>query len=59
MNAHTGGATGAPGTGGYKVLFVTGALFFVAGAVVLRRLRLTHIPDTDEEVPASTRLAIT
>jgi MFS family permease len=58
VNSHTG-APGAPGTGGYKVLFVTGAAFFVAGAIVLRRVRLSRIPEADTEAPASPRLAVT
>jgi len=59
VNAHTGSAAGATGTGGYKVLFAVGAVSFVAGAVVLRRVRLTRIPDSDEEAPVSTRFAVT
>ena len=58
VNANTSGAGGAAGTGGYRVLFVTGAVFFVAGALVLRRVRLTRIPDSDADAPLSTRLAV-
>ena len=59
VNAHTGTESGATGTGGYRVLFITGALFFIGGAVVLRRVRLTRIPDSDEDAPLSTRFAVT
>ena len=58
VNAHTAGAGGAPGTGGYRVLFVTGAIFFIAGALVLRRVRLTRVPDSDADAAPSTRLAV-
>ncbi|MBV8196326.1 MAG: MFS transporter [Candidatus Dormibacteraeota bacterium] len=59
VNAHTAPASGAPGTGGYKVLFITGAAFFLAGGLVLRRVRLQRVPEADEESPRSTRLAVT
>ena len=57
VNNHTA-TGGAPGTGGYRVLFITGAVFFVAGALVLRKVRLRRVPEADEVEPASTRLAV-
>ena len=59
VNAHSAGAGGAPGTGGYRVLFVTGALFFIAGALVLRRVRLARVPDPDADAPIPATLAAT
>lgn len=60
VNAHTSGPAGH-GTGGYKVLFVTGAVFFVLGALVLRRVRLQRLPGATAsggETGVSTRLAV-
>ncbi|HYL70431.1 MAG TPA: MFS transporter [Candidatus Dormibacteraeota bacterium] len=59
VNGHTAPGGGAPGTGGYKVMFVTAAVCFVLGALVLRRVRARRIPDADEEVPGVPRLAVT
>ena len=60
VNAHTSGPAGH-GTGGYKVLFATGAVFFLLGAVVLRRVKPGRQPrgeGTGEEPELSTRLAV-
>jgi MFS family permease len=60
VNAHTAGPAGH-GTGGYKVLFATGAVFFVLGAVVLRGVRLRGHPGSmgrGEDAGVSTRLAV-
>ncbi|MGH7686655.1 MAG: MFS transporter [Candidatus Dormibacteria bacterium] len=60
VNAHSSGPAGH-GTGGYSVLFITGAVFFVLGALVLRRVRLQRLPGTlasGGETGASTRLAV-
>lgn len=60
VNAHTGGPAGT-GTGGYKVLFLTGAAFFLVGALVLRRVRLTRLPenaDAGAQAAVSSRLAV-
>ena len=57
VNAHTSGPAGVPGTGGYKVLFITGAVFFLAGAAVLRRVRLSRVPDSGEAAAVAAQLA--
>lgn len=59
VNRHTATASG-PGTGGYKVLFATGAVFFLLGAAVLRRVNPRRAPraGTGEEADLSTRLAV-
>lgn len=59
VNRHTATASG-PGTGGYRVLFATGAVFFLLGAAVLRRVnpRRAPRPATGEEADLSTRLAV-
>lgn len=60
VNAHTATPSGS-GTGGYKVLFLTGAGFFLLGALVLRKVRLTKLPENaepDEPAGVSTRLAV-
>lgn len=60
VNAHTAGPA-ASGTGGYKVLFLTGTGFFLLGALVLRKVRLTKLPENTgagEEAAVSTRLAV-
>ena len=59
VNRHTATAS-APGTGGYKVLFATGAVFFLLGAAVLRRVKPRRAPTaaTGEEADLSTRLAV-
>jgi MFS family permease len=60
VNAHSSGPAGS-GTGGYKVLFVTGAGFFLLGAFVLRKVRLTKLPENagpGEQAGISTRLAV-
>jgi MFS family permease len=59
VNRHTATASG-PGTGGYKVLFATGAVFFLLGAAVLRRVKPRRAPRaaSDEEADLSTRLAV-
>ena len=59
VNAHSAGPHG-PGTGGYKVLFATGAVFFLLGAAVLRRVKPGPTPraGTGEEPALSTRLAV-
>jgi MFS family permease len=47
---------GAPGTGGYRVLFIASALFFALGALALARVRPTPPPDHEDDVsvrPAS------
>src|SRR5262249_39568881 len=59
VNAHSAGPS-APGTGGYKVLFATGAVFFLLGAAGLRRVKPRPAPraGTGEETGLSTRLAV-
>lgn len=60
VNAHSTGPAGH-GTGGYRVLFATGAVFFILGAAVLRRVRLHRLPGSDgkgEGREVSTRLAV-
>lgn len=59
VNRHTATGSG-PGTGGYKVLFATGAVFFLLGAAVLRRVNPRRAPrgGTDAEPDLSTRLAV-
>lgn len=59
VNRHTATASG-PGTGGYKVLFATGAVFFLLGAAVLRRVNPRRAPTaaSGEEADLSTRLAV-
>ena len=56
---HTATGSG-PGTGGYKVLFATGAVFFLLGAAVLRRANPRRAPSggTGEAADLSTRLAV-
>jgi MFS family permease len=48
VNRGTSPGGGVPGSGGYRVLFIVGAVFFVLGAVVLRRVRTTRLNDDDE-----------
>ncbi|HEX6539334.1 MAG TPA: MFS transporter [Candidatus Dormibacteraeota bacterium] len=60
VNAHSTAPAGH-GTGGYRVLFATGAVFFILGALVLRRVRLRRPPGSQgrgEEREVSTRLAV-
>lgn len=59
VNRHTATGSG-PGTGGYKVLFATGAVFFLLGAAVLRRANPRRAPSggTGEAADLSTRLAV-
>jgi len=59
VNRHTATASG-PGTGGYKVLFATGAVFFLLCAAVLRRVNPRRAPSggSGEEADLSTRLAV-
>ena len=60
VNAHTAGPAGH-GTGGYRVLFATGAVFFVLGGLVLRRVRSRRLPGatgSGEDREVSTRLAV-
>ncbi|MFN2582056.1 MAG: MFS transporter [Candidatus Dormibacteria bacterium] len=58
VNGHTGGS-GGMGTGGYKILFLMGAVFFLAGGFILRRVRVQRIPEADDDVLPSTRFAVT
>jgi MFS family permease len=56
VNRSSAAAGGAPGTGGYRVLFIASALFFLLGAAVLSRVRVTRPPDHEDDVsvrPAS------
>jgi len=41
------------GSTGYKALFATSAVFFVAGALVLSRVRVQRIPEADEDLAAT------
>jgi MFS family permease len=59
VNGRTAPAPGVPGTGGYHVLFVTAAVFFLLGALVLVKVRATRVADADEDPAMSSRFALT
>jgi MFS family permease len=48
---------GTSNTGGYKVVFIVAAFFFIIGALVLSRARAERIVDVDDD--ATTRAATT
>jgi MFS family permease len=48
VNAHSSPGPGVPGTAGYDVVFVVGAIAFLAGALVLLRVRSTRVPRAPE-----------
>jgi MFS family permease len=45
------------GTSGYRVMFVCAAAFYVAGAVILRRVRIQRHPDADAPIALSPALS--
>lgn len=49
VNRQTG-SNGVLGTGGYRVLFIASALFFVLGALALARVRMRRPPDHEDDV---------
>jgi len=51
-------AGGTPGTGGYRVLFIASALFFVLGAIALARVRIQRPPDHQDDVSMRTTSAV-
>ena len=57
VNRSTSPGGGIPGTGGFRVLFIVGAVFFVLVAAVLWRVRSTRLIEGDEDVPVSSRFA--
>jgi MFS family permease len=59
VNGRTAPAPGVPGVGGYHVLFVAAAVFFLLGALVLVKVRATRIADADEDPAVSSRFALT
>ena len=48
VNVHTSPAHGVTGTGGYKVMFVVAAAFFLLGAAVLQRVRISRIAEAGQ-----------
>jgi len=58
VNARTAPAPGVPGSAGYRVLFGVAAVFFLLGATVLRRVRLTRVVDADADPDAAAAAAL-
>src|SRR5205823_1883078 len=48
---------GSLGTGGYRVLFVASAVFFLLGALALARVRVRRPPDHEDDISLRTSAA--
>jgi MFS family permease len=51
VNSHSG-APGISGSAGYRVLFAVSAVFFLLGGAVLRRVRVSRLPEADIDLSA-------
>jgi len=49
---------GVLGTGGYRVLFIASAVFFLLGALALARVRVRRPPDHEDDISLRTTAAI-